>query len=534
MSPALRRLVRALSLLAVTTSFSAAQEAAGAWILGEIEVETQDVYPPRERDRSRLERLVNGVHWTTRESVVRREMWIRSGERITEEDVAELERNLRATGLFAEVTAELRPSDDPAHRDLFVRTRDRLSLGGGPSGSLVGAVRSLGGSLSEANFLGTGDDAAFSFERNTDQEFRGRFSYRDRHVLGTWASGSAQVGRTEEGDFYSLGLQRPFRYLADERAWSARVWTVEHAADYYADGETVAEVPLDVDSFELTRSWRDGAPDRFRTLGLRLRHQSRDYSPATGEQADEIRVPGDTTHTFGGVSWQLERILGFREVDRLDTLGFVQDIRTGFSTSFEVGATSRDEDGVGRRLEPTASTALRMGLAPGERTLLAADLTGEVRSAGGDAQGYSLGGSVRAFHFGFDAHTLAARAAFEQGAEHEDLPLQLMLSEEEGLRGYPHRELLSDRIAWLNLEDRIDLDARLGSFELGAVAFVDVGWVGELGDGFGHPWRSFGVGLRVGSDELLGVNVVRIDLAIPLDGEFDPLLSIALGQVFGF
>ena len=47
-----------------------------------------------------------------------------------------------------------------------------------------------------------------------------------------------------------------------------------------------------------------------------------------------------------------------------------------------------------------------------------------------------------------------------------------------------------------------------------------------------------GIGLRLGSSEILGRNVIRLDLAFPLDDvlgvDYEPSLSFAVGQVFTF
>lgn len=54
----------------------------------------------------------------------------------------------------------------------------------------------------------------------------------------------------------------------------------------------------------------------------------------------------------------------------------------------------------------------------------------------------------------------------------------------------------------------------------------------------GHPYRSVGVGLRLGSKPLLGDGVFRLDFANPLDdvpGESDGWkVSASVGQVFTF
>jgi outer membrane protein assembly factor BamA len=120
--------------------------------------------------------------------------------------------------------------------------------------------------------------------------------------------------------------------------------------------------------------------------------------------------------------------------------------------------------------------------------------------------------------------------------EGEDLPIELTLGEDNGLRGYPAREFSGTRRLRFNLEDRIDTGLEVRTVRFGLVPFFDAAWIGD--EGWGSPLASVGVGLRIGSPEIFGRGVLRFDLAFPLTevgGEsFDPSLSIALGQVFTF
>jgi len=80
---------------------------------------------------------------------------------------------------------------------------------------------------------------------------------------------------------------------------------------------------------------------------------------------------------------------------------------------------------------------------------------------------------------------------------------------------------------------------RVGPLDIGAVVFADAGWLGDFNRSLSRVGSSVGVGLRIGSNALLGGAVFRIDLAAPLDAinseshPRDPVISMALGQVFG-
>ncbi|MEM9800660.1 MAG: hypothetical protein AAGA20_10060 [Planctomycetota bacterium] len=531
------------ALLAVAALAAAAgprqtTEESAAFTLGEIEIRTDPIYSEETAARQPLAALVNVTHWTTRDSVVRREIWIREGESISESQAAEIERNLRATGLFAEAHVTLRETDDAGVRDLVVVTRDKLSISGGASASFVGDFVSGGVSLAESNLFGTGDRLGFSFRENDDGERRGSLSYRDRYFLGTWTTMTAEAGETERGNFAGLAFSRPFRHLADPFAWSlvGRTGTLDR--DYFADDDVVAEVPFDEDSGLATARWRSGTRDRFWTRGLVADFSDRVYGPAEGPAGGAIRVPGDTTSVFLGGTLSGTDISEFRKVQGLDTIDFIQDLRIGSSASASAGVTLRDEAGMDPEVQPTFRLSADTSVAIGPDRYFTARLGGNARLFDGDAVGWAIATDLHAYDLSFHPHTIAASIRFVEAEETQDLPVQLILGEGNGLRGYPRRQFTGERLLRLNLEDRIDLDARIGAFHFGAVVFADIGWIEDRDEGFGEPRRSVGFGMRIGSESILGANVLRVDLSFPLDdidGEsFDPLLSASLGQVFDF
>lgn len=529
---------QALAQAPVDLTSDQAEAVEETWQLGEILIVTADIYDDATAQARLIPGLLNATHWTTRESTIRREIWVDPGDAVGDSVTAEIERNLRRLGLFANVRVTLVETADPGVRDLRVITRDKLSLGGGANGSVVGDVTSGSAALSESNLFGRGDQVRVSFSENDLGEFRGAFRYRDRHVLGSWNTGQLDVGRTDDGDFIGLSLQRPFRYLADTFAWDARVLQAAQDRDYFSAGDNVAEVPFDQNTAGGSATWRDGTRWRFWTRGVNVNASDIEYGTARGPAAGAIRVPGDTTSLFAGGTLRYTVIEEFRKVQGLDTLKFIQDLSLGSSVRASVGGTFRDEVGGDQRVQPTFNVSADTQRAIGERRYVTAAVGANVRTVAGEAVGWNANASLRAFDLTHDRHTLSFAARYRVADETENLPVQLVLGEGNGLRGYAQREFTGQRIATLNFEDRIDLDGSLGVFDFGAVVFADVGWAAERQGGFGRPRRSAGVGLRIGSNALFGGGVLRLDLSFPFDelpGESsDPLISFALGQVFRF
>ncbi|MBL9076384.1 MAG: hypothetical protein JNL08_02705 [Planctomycetes bacterium] len=538
----LRLLPTALCLTAVAAAQAqepapAPAPAAPSGRLREIRIATGDVFDPQRAAERPLERLVNSLHWATRRDVIEREIWFAPGDHVDGELAAELERNLRALGLFADVTVRLVATDTPGVVDLEVATRDRLTLSFGAGASYVGGVGGVNAALGESNLLGLGDRLAASFRTNTEDEYRGGIAYTDLHVLDTWHTGTVRLGRTDDGDYVGVDLRRPFRHLADPYGYGASFDHAETAVDYHRDGDTLAEVPDRRTSLGLHLDRGSGPALDRRRIGLTAAFDDHDYGLATGPLAPAVRVPGDTWSAFVGATGGWRLVTGFRKVEGLDTLVFVQDLELGLDVGGTLGARWRDEAGTNGALQPELALHARWSAAPTTDLFTVGDVSGRMRWDDGDAVGWFASASGRAFVMLHELHTLCGRIVFDAAEETQDLPVELTLGEDLGLRGYANDQLVGTHRLRANLEHRFDTDVEFATLHFGLVAFGDAGWIGD-GSALGRPFTAAGLGLRIGSKPLLGGGLLRIDVAKPfvdVVGDSDGWkVSVTLGQVFGF
>src|SRR5262245_49692478 len=102
-------------------------ESQGA-VIGEITVNVGDVFDPSDpQEDRRLFRMANRLHRTTRESVIRDQLLVHSGDRYSRRLLEESERLLRQDRYLYE--AEIRPVRYAGNRvDLEVITRDVWTL----------------------------------------------------------------------------------------------------------------------------------------------------------------------------------------------------------------------------------------------------------------------------------------------------------------------------------------------------------------------------------------------------------------------
>jgi hypothetical protein len=215
----------------------------------------------------------------------------------------------------------------------------------------------------------------------------------------------------------------------------------------------------------------------------------------------------------------------------------VQDITLGLFFGTTVGARWRHEDGAGGDLQPELAANASWATEPITNWFVDLSARGTMRWDDGKPVGWGTNLGLWTFLRTSKRNTLGYSATLDAKEETQDLLIELTLGEDNGLRGYPAREFAGTSRLRMNFEDRYDTGIEFATLRLGAVAFFDAGWVGDH-DSLGHPYRSVGVGLRLGSKPLLGDGVFRLDFANPLDdvpGESDGWkVSASVGQVFTF
>ena len=537
------------SLSTVVSPRVSASENTEALLITSVFVNRVNIFTPEEAEQSPVYKAVNTLHKTTREATILRELDLAPGRRVTKAQIAEFERILRRTDLFAAVSVTVKPDNNSTGASSFeihINTRDRISIVAGASGSFLGGVGELGFTLGERNVAGLGDSLLLSYTGNTEKELRGALSYSDLHFINKDQRALYQTGRTEEGDFYRLRFQRPFRNLQDKIAWSVLAESVERDIDYYERGASVVQIPEQKQALDLSRVWRTGSADLSLRRGLVFQFKDQAYKESQGVQADTIDAPQDSTQVYAGFLIARDKITEYRKISGLDTLKFTQDVSLGSVAELQLGLIQTDYSDADNDslLTPKITARVSTALAASDQTLLGFSLSGAATLADiSDAESplaenrpWSVVASGKWFNTAFDSHTLAARLDYTFAQSDADLPVQYTLGENNGLRGYASRFLSGRERLRLNLEDRMDFDWRVGVFDVGVLGFFDAGWVAK-DDGSESLKRSAGIGMRLGSGVLLGAGVIRFDVAIPFDddsGNHDPLLSIAVGQVFSF
>lgn len=519
---------------------AATQPTAGAVVryrLRAIRVETQDVFRPEETGQRVVPRALNAMHVTTKRETVMREVFVQPGDLVDVTHADELERNLRALGIFAEVDVTLVPATTEGEADLVVRTRDRFTLAAGGGASYVGGTTGFNASAAESNVLGNGDRIAASFRESDDGDFRGVATWQDLHLFDTWMRNSLRVSRTDDGDGFGVEVDRPIKHLRDPRSWRVAASYDELAQEYYAFGEEEGAVPFRRASIEGDLGSLHGERFSRSGFGLSARLLDMEYGAAEGALAPTLRVPGATRSLFLAPTFRGRWIDGFRTATAIDTLGYVQDI--ALATEFEcmAGGLLRDEDGRGTELQPAFDAHAGLAWEPRAKWLLGIATDGGARWGESGLAGWRATARAQSVWLWRDDQALCGTVRFDAAEEHQDLPVQFTLGADSGLRGYDSRLLDGRKRVVASMEDRWDTGLDLWAFRLGLAAFCDAGWITD-GPRFGRPYLGAGGGLRIGSAPLLGSTVMRLDFSTALDdadgNSSGTEFSVTVGQAFTF
>ncbi len=295
-----------------------------------ILIETSDVYRP-DQAKSFLARAVNGVHFTTRPGVVRREILIRPGELYDSARAAESERTLRSMRIFRQVRVDSIRTDS----GLVVRATTQDAFTTLVEGTFKGSFKANNWAvgLSELNLLGTATRVGVRYRKGKDRDGITTSFARDRLIDNRIGITGFYDVRSDGRSFYGA-TWLPF-------------WSYSARGSWFVSGEERRERVLRFVEGDTSKP--------------REQLQRRLWLGKVGA-AWALRT-SSAGYTRAGFEGQLRRD-DFARQDRVDTLGHsVSAALTGYAewraARFLV---SRNFQGFGRQEDIDLSTVLRIGL----------------------------------------------------------------------------------------------------------------------------------------------------------------------------
>ncbi|MCA9588533.1 MAG: hypothetical protein KC657_24620 [Myxococcales bacterium] len=511
-------------------------------------------------------KILNSMHYESRDFVIRREMLLREGDKYVQVLVDETARNMRRLALQVSLVVIVATKGSAPDRvRLLAITKDIWSLRLSYDVAVTpGGIENLSILPQETNVLGWHHTASTQFRLAPETITLGA-GYRVPRFGTSWLGATASTSiifnrrRGEpEGTSASIGVERPLYSTRTEWAWGADVGYSIGVARRYVNARVATfdsqrtpdvreQIPFEYKSrsysgsVALTRSFGWALKNNF---SVSLNASTAEYNtfafaPGTSQDAiDDFTaraIPIGESRVYPRLSWSSFTTNFLRTFD-LNTLGLQEDFRLGHSLSASFYPVSRSLGSSRDFIGVSASAGYVVAIGDG--------VAGVTLGAVQELQDGAL--SDASYSGGFGAATprtpigrLVMNASFLSRYRNY-LRSRSFLGGDDRLRGYPSNFFFGKDYVVYNIEYRSRPLELLG-FQIGGVLFFDSG---DAAQGFDllRAKQSVGVGARLLFPQLNRL-VTRLDLAFPLKrGPFpetgiptpvDPVgFFFSLGQAF--
>ena len=486
--------------------------------IGEIRFDERDLFDPEAADEdTRLARLANRLHVTTRQSTIEDQLLFKSGELYQPSLIEESARILRDTRYLRE--AVIRPvAFHDGVVDLEVTTQDVWTFNPGISFGRKGGANSSGFELEELNFLGTGTQLGIGFKSDVDRDSK-LIHFRDRQLGSSWWDLDTGYADNSDGRRAQFSLDHPFYSLGSRWAAGVQMLDDERTDSRYDLGKVVDQFQTH-ETFSTIYWGRSGglAGGWARRLSIGLTYEDHAFGAVPGA-APPALLPSNRTlaYPWVGAEWVEDAFYTARNRNQIEK---TEDYSLGWRARAQLGyaATSLGSDRNAAMLAATVSKGLEVS----ERQSLSFGVDTRGRLEQGEVAGGLLTADAR-YYFRESPHRLLFLNLSATAGSNLDADQQVLLGGDSGLRGYPLR-YQSGEGRWLfTAEQRLFTNwYPFQVFNVGAAVFYDMG--ASFGrDPLGTPsqglLRDVGFGLRLGSSRSAHGNVLHIDVAYPLDGD---------------
>ena len=491
-----------------------------------ITIERHDVFDLKPSS-AWYEKVMNGLHVMTHESVIRRELLLRPGTPYDSARAAETARNLRKLMVFREVRVDSARSDTAF--GARVVTGDAFTLKPYVSFRSSGGQATYGIGLMEQNLFGRliGVDVKFKHEPDRDTL---RFGLNAPRLIRDLVSVSGSFARMTDGEQSTFSVGMPFLSLASKSSANVSGDKISGRVLRYRNG-----LPDPSDSLQrrfgiirLLAGLATRSSDRG-YLRWTLEGQARrdDFSPDTASRGSIGRSVTGAIALFAEASRaQYVVTRNYRNIGPEEDVDLSTRLRAG--VSFAPKAWGYEHNGLGPAFDFLTGRNFRGGF-----TFLNAKASSLFGSAGLDSGTFTLSSTtvVQPMH--------RHMAVFFIGGGMDDNPYpgeEFDLGLVKGPRAFPQHAFTGDRAVFGTAEYRWTAIPELYQLiGVGVAGFFDYGGAWFHGD----PRRDgmdVGFGLRIGSARFPSINgAARIDAAYRFDDGVNKagwVLVLGTGFVF--
>ncbi len=531
----LRRILPIL-LLVIAKFLHAAEPAATtpivpiAGVIRNISIDLKDIFDPTQRGENKLfYRMVNSLHFTTRHSVIKKELLLREGDAYDPLLIAESERALRKILHLRQVHIRPVPAGG-GMVDLIVVAHDTWSTE--PTLSMSGVGDEVTGKIGikERNFLGYGKEASFMYKRDTDV-IRRSFAYNDPNILGTHWRMQSNYAQQEDGVNKVFSLKRPFYSSITPWSMTLSGETLEQDSRLFSDGSEVLRYHNKDTGIRTGYARSLGStPRSIRRAGLGYRF------------ADNKLLTGDMSQRLLEQRRYHVAELYF-EWERTDYIRVQHIKKANVEEYFNMGPSLIIEPGFSQRWTATSQPATFINLEAhrgflfgfAHFAMMTLEGTGKYEDGGWQNTRPSL--QLEYYNHFSERQTFALNLK-TVSLIHPDPDNQLLLGGESGLRGYQLRQFSGNKLLLANMENRLFFtDDWLHLTSLGGVVFMDTGyvWPENTVINLRDLKTDVGAGLRFGLSRASFGMVLRLDVGYAVSrvpGESRTVITFGSEHVF--
>lgn len=486
-----------------------------------------------------VRKVLNSLHAVSRDSVIRREMLLKEGDRYDQVTIDETARNMRGrmpvqVSIVIIVPVQGKTSDKVR---LLVITKDIWSLRLSFDLSVTpGGLENLIFVPQETNLFGRHHTASTTFLLQPESYTLG-LGYRVPRFGTSWISASAAASitmnrrdGTPEGSAISFATGQGLYSTRTEWAWSASAGYATGVARRYVNAHVglfnstvtpnvVDNIPTVYHSASrsagvgVTRSFGWGLKNNF---SLTMTAATAEYTTIGTDGFDhravtdyvERFVPRGEARVYPALSWVTFKEDHLRTLD-INTLALQEDYRIGHDVGASVYPVTRalgsSRDFIGVSAHAGYALPISDGLVAANVSWLAEDEHSEIKDG-------SVSGSFGAVTPRLGVGRIVMNTSFVNRYKNY-LRGRTIVGGSDRLRGYPSNFFFGKDAVFYNIEFR-STSVEILTSALGFVAFFDAA---DAAQGFDmlHAKQSMGVGFRALFPQLDRL-VFRADLAFPL------------------
>ena len=486
--------------------------------VGEIVINSQDIFDESEQETGFIHRLANRLHITTEADVIAERLPFKVGQDVTPEQLAEAERIIRREMYIRDARVTYIDTcniDDMAR--IQVETWDNWSLLPSLSFGRKGGKNRFDIGFKEDNLLGRGIHTSVEY-KSDDQRSGYRFVVRAPVSFIRHSNLVLDVEDNDDGSIVQWQFDKPFYQLSSENRYLANYLSYKREDEIFQNGSTRSLFEHQGHQYDLAYGFllqREG--DDLHRLTMGVTDQLDEFTVADAGSESELipRLPDDRQFIYPWVEYEYLQS-DFKVLQDIYLTNQNEDINLGWAGRVKLGyETNSPASSLGLHLQSSVSR----GFLWGANLLL---LGAEVSSTMGVLDEDYLTGSLHGEYF----NRLNSKFAFYTSgllstSSHPFADLPVTLGGESGVRGFPLQYQHGNNRAMTSVELRYYPQINIYRvLDMGMVAFFDAGkaWAGESSrdNEYSGVLASTGLGARFYSNRSSHRNVIHVDMAFPL------------------